>query len=163
MHVALFSLLMLSTPYRLPYIQGQSKEVRTCGSPISNLDSLDILPRRVLRGGCDSQRQRVEGDPQLIQWRRILLQASSIQPFLSSKIGFKLFQATHAHGLSNNQVIKWYLRLELRGTCPLLRFPSSSFHLHLVYPISMANQREFELLQVQSQNLRAQTSSVEED
>ena len=77
--------------------------------------------------------------------------------FLSSPshISFKLFQGTHVHGSSNNQVIKWYLRLELRGTCPLLRFLSSSSLLHLAYPISMANQREFELLQVQSQTLRA--------
>ena len=45
------------------------------------------------------------------------MQASSIQRFLSSNIRFKLFQATHAHGLCNNQVIKCYLRLLLRRIC----------------------------------------------
>ena len=79
------------------------------------------------------------------------------------KIGFTLFQATHAHGLSNNQVIKWYLRLELRGRCMLLHFLTSSSPLHIVYPISKANQRKFELVEAQSQTLRALISSLEED
>ena len=73
-------------------------------------------------------------------------------------IRFKLFEATHAHGLPNNQVVKWSLRLELRGS-----FLSSSSHLNIVYLISMANQREFELVEAQSQTLRAYTSSLEED
>ena len=91
-----------------------------------------------------------------------MLQVSNIQRFLLSKIGFMLFQVTHAHGLSNDQVIKWYLSLELRVRCFLLRLISSS-HLHIVYPISMANQREFELVEVQSHTLGAYTSSLEED
>ena len=61
---------------------------------------------------------------------------------------FTLFQATHAHGLSNNRVIKWNLRLELRGSCMLLRFLSSSSHLHIFYPISIPNQTKFELVGV---------------
>ena len=41
---ASFSLLF-SSSHRLPYIHGQSKGVRTCGSSISNLERLDMLPR----------------------------------------------------------------------------------------------------------------------
>ena len=122
MHVASLSLLITSSPQRLAYIHGQSKEVRACGSTISNLKSLDILPKRGF----------ILGWSIVDTMRRILFQVSNIQRFLSSKIGFTLFQATQAHGLSNNQVIKWYHRLELRGRCMLLRFLSSSSHLHNV-------------------------------
>ena len=164
MHVASFSLLIFSSPQRLAYINGQSKKFRACGSTISNLKSLEIIPRRGFSlEEVVIHNDSVEGGPQLIQWRRILKQASSIQCFLSSRIGFNLFHATHAHGLSNNQVIKWYHRLELRGRCMLLRFLSSSSHLHNVQPISMANQRKFELVEAQSQTLRALISSLEED
>ena len=45
MHVASFSLLIFSSPQRLAYIHGQSKEVRACGSTISNLERPDVLPR----------------------------------------------------------------------------------------------------------------------
>ena len=160
MHVTQFSLVTFSYPHRLPYIDGQTKGVRANGSKISNLRSQYLLRRSGLRSGeVGIHNDRVQGGPQLIQWRRILLQASSIQRFLSSKIGLKLFHATHAHGLSNNQVIKWYLRLELRGRCMLLRFLSTSSHLHIFYPIFIANQTKFELVGAQFQTLRAQTSS----
>ena len=45
MLVASFSLLFFSFAHRLPYIHGQSKGVRACGSTISNLERLDMLPR----------------------------------------------------------------------------------------------------------------------
>ena len=47
---------------------------------------------------------------------------------------------------------------------PLALFSlSSSSHLHIIYPISMAYQMEFELVEEQSQTLRAYTSFLEED
>ena len=52
------------------------------------------------------------------------------------------FQIVPSHSrpwFANNQVIKWYPGLELRGRCHLIRSPISSSSLHIVYPISMAN------------------------
>ena len=154
MLVASFSLLF-SSSHRLPYIHGQSMGVRACRSTISNLERLDMLPRIGFSMG-EVGFTTIERSGWSIAdiMDANLVVASSIQRFLSSKIRFKLFQATHAQGLSNNQVIKWYLSLELRGRCLLLRFLSTSSHLHIVYPISMANQREFELMEAQSQTLK---------
>ena len=45
MLVASFSLLLFSFAHRLPYMHGQLKGVRACGSTISNLERLDVLPR----------------------------------------------------------------------------------------------------------------------
>ena len=112
MPVHSLSLLFFSSPHRLPYMHGQSKGGRACWSTISIVESLYILPRSGLSlGKVVIHNDRVEGGQLLIQWSRILLQALSIQCFLSSKIRFKLFQAAHAHGFFNHQAIKWYLRL----------------------------------------------------
>ena len=155
MPLASFSLLFFSSPPHLLYIYGQSKGVRTFASTISNLEGLDISLEEGWAWGRLWFTTIESGGWSIVNTMEANLVASfNIQCFLSSKFGFQLFQATHVHGLSNNQVIKWYLRLELRGRCPLLRFLSSSSHLHYVYPISVANQREFELLQGQSQTLR---------
>ena len=51
MLVASFSLLYFSFAHRLPYIHGQSRGVRACGSTISNLERLDMLPRIGLSTG----------------------------------------------------------------------------------------------------------------
>jgi len=73
------------------------------------------------------------------------MEANVVEGFKHTTFPLKLFQATPVHGLSNNKVIKVYLRLELRGRCVLHRFPYSSSHLYLVFPISEANQSEFEV------------------
>ena len=40
----------------------------------------------------------------------------------------------------------------LRGRCLLLPFLSPSSHLHIIYPICMANQREIVLVEAQCQS-----------
>ena len=106
MPVHSLSLPFYSSPHRLPYMHGQSKGGRACGSTISIVESLYILSITGLSlAEVVIHNDRVEGGQLLIQWRQIK------QCFLSSKIRFKMFEAAHAHGLFNHQAIKWYLRL----------------------------------------------------
>ena len=108
MPLASFSLLFFLSQRRLPYINGQSKGVGARRSTISNLESLYILPTRGLSMG-----EVVINIDREYRWSIVdTMKANLVASFKQTTFPiihdpFQVVPSHYAHGLPNNQVVKW--------------------------------------------------------